>query len=94
MRLTHVLINVIGPEVTLKQPVALALSSSPTLENVVRVLLDQHTGPWERTLENNRSLKKGCVALVNGRNIQSLDGFGTRIHEGDEITFTVLIAGG
>ena len=94
MSLTHLRINVIGPEITLKQPVALSLSSSPTLKNLARVLLDQHTGPWERILENDQSLKKGFVALVNGRNIQSLDGFGTRIHDGDEITFTVLIAGG
>ena len=93
MSLTNVIINVIGPEIMLKREIALA-GSSLTFGDLIRILLNQHEGPWERILENDQSLKKGCVALVNGRNIKSLDGCATRIHEGDEITFTVLITGG
>ncbi len=93
MSLTNVIINVIGPEIMLKREIALA-GSSLTFGDLIRILLNQHEGPWERILENDQSLKKGCAALVNGRNIQSLDGCATRIHEGDEITFTVLISGG
>jgi molybdopterin converting factor small subunit len=37
---------------------------------------------------------EGSVILVNGRNIESLDRFETRIDDGDELTFTVLVAGG
>jgi len=33
-------------------------------------------------------------SMVNGRNIRSLDGLETKIQDGDELTFTVLVAGG
>lgn len=89
----NVIINVIGPEITLKQEIVLELAS-PTLKDVVRSLLGQHRGPWERMVKSDLSLAEGCVVLVNGRNIMSLEGFETRIQEGDEITFTVLVAGG
>ncbi len=93
MSLTNLIINVISPEIMLKREIALARSSL-TFGDLIKTLLHQHEGPWERVLENDRSLKKGCTALVNGRNIMSLDGFSTRVHDGDEITFTVLISGG
>lgn len=89
----NVIINVFGPEITLKQEVVLELIS-PTLKDVMRDLLEQKGGPWQRILKNDLSLAEGCVALLNGRNIMSLGGFETKIHEGDEITFTVLVAGG
>lgn len=90
----HLTINVIGPVITLKQQIDLELVS-PTIRDVARSLLDQHKGgPWERIIKNDLSLAEGCVALVNGRNIMSLEGFETQIHEGDEITLTVLVAGG
>lgn len=89
----NVIINVIGPEITLKQEIDVELVS-PTLRDVVRALLGEHKGPWERILRDDLSLAEGCVALVNGRNIMSLEGFETPIHEGDEITFTVIVAGG
>ena len=89
----NVIINVIGPEIMLKRDIPISGSSS-TIGELISNLLNQPNGPWERILENDRSLKKGCTALVNGRNIMSLDGFSTRLHDGDEITFTVLITGG
>jgi len=89
----NVIINVIGPEITLKQEIVLELVS-PTLKDVMMSLLEQKEGPWKRILKNDLSLAEGCVALVNGRNIMSLEGFETKVREGDEITFTVLVAGG
>lgn len=89
----NVIINVIGPEITLKQEIGLELVS-PTLKDVMMSLLEQKEGPWKRILKNDLSLAEGCVALVNGRNIMSLEGFETKVREGDEITFTVLVAGG
>jgi molybdopterin converting factor small subunit len=89
----NVIINVIGPEITLKQKIVLELVS-PTLKDVMMSLLEQKEGPWKRILKNDLSLAEGCVALVNGRNIMSLEGFETKVREGDEITFTVLVAGG
>ena len=93
MSLAKVIINVIGPEIMLKQKVAISGSSS-TVAQLISTLLNQLAGPWEQILDSDGSLKKGCTALVNGRNIQTLDGYSTRLHDGDEVTFTVLISGG
>ena len=89
----NVIINVIGPEITLKREISLE-SVSPTLRDVMKSLLEQKEGPWKRILKNDLSLAEGCVVLLNGRNIMSLGGYETKIHEGDEITLTVLVAGG
>ena len=89
----NVFINVIGPEITPKKQVAISGSSS-TVAQLISILLNRPEGYWERILENDGALKKGCTVLVNGRNIQTLDSFSTRLHDGDEVTFTVLITGG
>jgi molybdopterin converting factor small subunit len=89
----NVIINVIGPEITLKQEISLE-PVTPTLKDVMRNLVEQKEGPWRRIVKNDLSLAEGCVALLNGRNIMSLEGFETKVHEGDEITLTVLLAGG
>ncbi len=89
----NVIINVIGPEITLKQEISLE-PVTPTLKDVMKDLVEQKEGPWRRIVKNDLSLAEGCVALLNGRNIMSLEGFETKVHEGDEITFTVLLAGG
>jgi molybdopterin converting factor small subunit len=39
-------------------------------------------------------LQEGWVVLLNGRNVASLQKLETEIHDGDELTFTVLVAGG
>ena len=88
-----IITNVFGTEFSLKQPVTLDVES-PTLRDVLAALRSHHEGPWERLLQEDLSLREGCVVLVNGRNIASLEKLETKIHEGDEITFTVLVAGG
>ena len=67
---------------------------SPTLRDVLAALQRHYEGPWRRFLKEDLSLEEGCVVLVNGRNIASLEKLETRIRDGDEITFTVLVAGG
>mgnify|MGYP001058423165 CR=1 FL=1 len=88
-----IIINVFGSDVTLKHEISLELIS-PTLKDVLRILKDHHNGNWDRIIKDDLSIEKGCVILVNGRNISSLEELETRIHDGDEITFTVLVAGG
>jgi molybdopterin converting factor small subunit len=88
-----IIINMFGTEVVLKRPITLDLKS-PTLRDVLVALRGDHEGPWKRILKEDLSLQEGCVALVNGRNIASLEKLETEIHDGDEITFTVLVAGG
>jgi len=89
----NVMIDVFARETALKQKISLE-HPSPTLKDLLRVLKDHQKGPWERLIKEDLSLEQGSVILVNGRNIDSLERFETRIHDGDEITFTVLVAGG
>ncbi len=88
-----IIINVFGPEFSLKRPVTLGLESA-TLREVLAALQRDHEGPWRHILKEDLSLQEGCVVLVNGRNIASLEKIETKIRDGDEITFTVLVAGG
>ena len=90
---TTIVTNVFGTEFTLKRPVTLDLES-PTLRDVLVVLQRDHEGPWRRILKEDLSLQEGWVVLVNGRNVASLQKLETEIHDGDELTFTVLVAGG
>ena len=86
-------INAFGTDIRLKQEV-LVEPASPALKDVLRALPAQEKGRLDRFLKDDLSLKEGCVILVNGRNIASLDGLETRVQDGDEVTFTVLLAGG
>jgi molybdopterin converting factor small subunit len=88
-----VIINAFGTDIRLKQEASLE-PASPALKDVLRALQDQDKDQLERFIEDDLSPKEGCVILLNGRNIASLDGLGTRVHDGDELTFTVLVAGG
>jgi molybdopterin converting factor small subunit len=85
--------NVFGPEIILKQEISLDISC-PTLREVLRTLKDHHHTKWENLLGDDLSPKEGYVILLNGRNVSSLEKLDTRIENGDEITFTVLVAGG
>lgn len=89
----NVIINVFGTDIRLKQEVSLQ-PASPALKDVLRALKDQDQGQLERFIKDDLSPVEGSAILVNGRNIWSLDRFETKIHDGDELTFTVLVAGG
>jgi len=88
-----IIINIFGTEISLKQEISLELTS-PTLKDVLMALKNQYKGQLERFIKDDLSPVEGSVILVNGRNIWSLDRFETKIHQGDELTFTVLVAGG
>lgn len=85
--------NVFGPDITLKEGISLEMKSA-TLRDVLRALTVKQEGALKRIIKDDLSLEKGCVILVNGRNIASLERLETEIHDGDEITFTVLVSGG
>ena len=86
-------VNVFGPDITLKEGIFLEMDSA-TLRDVLRALTVKQEGALKRIIKDDLSLEKGCVILVNGRNISSLENLETKIHDGDEVTFTVLMAGG
>ena len=87
------MINIFGIEVRLKQETFLD-PASPMLKDVLRGLKDQDQGQLERLINDDLLPIDGSVILVNGRNILSLDGWETKIQDGDELTFMVPVAGG
>jgi molybdopterin converting factor small subunit len=89
----NVTISVLGPDLTLKQGMVVELES-PTLKDVASFLLKQDRSKWEHIFKDNLPPTERYAVLINGKNIQSLEGFETRIHEDDEIVFAVLISGG
>jgi molybdopterin converting factor small subunit len=88
-----IFVNIVGVEVKLKQETLLE-PVSPVLKDVLRTLKDQDKGQLERFVDDDLSPIDCSVILVNGRNILSLNGWETQIHDGDELTFMVPVAGG
>ena len=88
-----VLINVLGPETRLNQEISIE-PASPALQDVLRALKDQYKGQLEKFIKEDLSPAEGSAILVNGQNISSIDRLKTKIQDGDELTFTVLVAGG
>ena len=86
-------VNVFGAEFVSKRAVPLELVSA-SLRDVLFTLQRQTEGPWNRMMRDSLRPVVGCVILVNGRSIRSLENLETEIHDGDEITFTVLVSGG
>jgi MoaD family protein len=85
--------NLFGPEVRLKEKISLEMAPA-TLRDLLRYLFSKQENPWKQIVKDDLSLEKGYVILVNGRNIRSLEDLETKIQDGDEITFTVLVSGG
>jgi molybdopterin converting factor small subunit len=89
----RVLVNTFGTDIKLRQEVWLD-PASPSLRDVLAALREQHGASLGRFLNDDLSPAEGSAILVNGRNMWSLDRQRTTIQDGDELTFTVQVAGG
>ena len=89
----RVIVNTFGTDVTLRQEVSLE-PASPRLHDVLRALREQYRAPLARFLTEDFSPTEGSAILINGRNMWSLNRNETEVHDGDELTFTVQVAGG
>ena len=89
----QLLVNIFGPDVKLRQEISLE-PASPSLDDVLKALREERRLLLERFLGNDLSPVDGAAILVNGRNMLSLNKFETTIRDGDELTFTVMVAGG
>jgi molybdopterin converting factor small subunit len=88
-----VIVNLFGVDVRLKQEIFIEPAFT-SLKGVLKGLKDRGVEQLERFIDDHLSPVGGSVILVNGRNYLSLDGWETQIHEGDELTFMVPVAGG
>ena len=70
------------------------MPASASVRDVLCMLREQYRAPLERFLNEDLSPAEGSAILVNGRNIWSLDPHQTTVQDGDELTFTVQVAGG
>jgi molybdopterin converting factor small subunit len=89
----RIYVSTFGTDVKLREAVVLT-PASPSVRDVLSALREHYRAPVERFLNDDLSPREGAAVLVNGRNILSLDQFATTIREGDELTFTVMVAGG
>jgi molybdopterin converting factor small subunit len=89
----RVIVNTFGTEIRLREEISLK-PASPSLRDVLSALREQYQAPLQRFLTDDLSPVEGAAILVNGRNMWSLDRFATTIRDGDELTFTVQVAGG
>lgn len=88
-----IFINLFGTDIKIKQEISLK-PASPALKDVLRALKNREEDPLKRFIKEDLSPVEGTTILVNGRNIGSFDRLETKIQAGDELTFTVLVAGG
>ena len=89
----EIIIHRIGPCGISKEKVFFEESFLP-LKRVLIRLLDNSKEKVRPFVNEDLGILDGCVILVNGRNMVSLEGLDTEIRDQDEITFTVLVAGG
>jgi len=89
----QLLVNIFGPDVKLRQEISLE-PASPSLDDVLKALREERRLSLGGFLKDDLSPVDGAAILVNGRNMLSLDTIGTTIRDGDELTFTVMVAGG
>ncbi len=77
----------------MRQEVSLEPAST-SLRDVIRSVGVREKEWLDRFVKDDFTMKGGSTIMVNGRNFLSLDQWETPIHEGDEITFVVPVAGG
>jgi molybdopterin converting factor small subunit len=89
----RVFVNTFGADIKLREEISLHPASS-SLRDVLSALRAQYRTPLEPFVKEDLTPVEGSAILVNGRNVLSLDRYATTIQDGDELTFTVMVAGG
>ena len=67
-----------------------------TIGDIISKFLEQHKDELEPELlnRNGKKLHKQMIILLNGRNIDFLNGYKTKVKEGDKLYISVPLAGG
>ena len=65
-----------------------------TVGEVLEALYTQHDGLRERMADADGSLRRFVNVYLGGEDIRFLDGLGTPVNDGDELTVLPAVAGG
>ena len=65
-----------------------------TLATLVANLEGSYPGMRERVLDESGALRRFVNIYVNGEDVRFMDGLGTSLKEGDEISIVPAVAGG
>ncbi len=68
--------------------------SGSTLESLVADLEGSYPGMRERMLDDTGALRRFVNIYVNGEDVRFMDGLGTSLKEGDEVSIVPAVAGG
>lgn len=78
-----------------KDKFSLEISSPSLLKEVVKAIIREAPALESVLLpSNSESLKTNALVLVNGKEVSVLDGWDTRILDGDEVVFVPVLHGG
>lgn len=78
-----------------KDNFSLEISSPSLLKEIVKAIIREAPALESvLLLSNSESLKTNALVLVNGKEVSVLDGWDTRILDGDEVVFVPVLHGG
>ncbi len=69
-------------------------ASGATLADVVADLESGYPGLQDRLIDETGEIRRFVNVFVNGEDVRFLDGLGTAIGEGDEVSIVPAVAGG
>ncbi|MGE3075400.1 MAG: ubiquitin-like small modifier protein 1 [Dehalococcoidia bacterium] len=65
-----------------------------TLESLVSNLESSYPGMRERVMDESGQMRRFVNIYVNGEDVRFMDGLGTALKDGDEISIVPAVAGG
>jgi sulfur-carrier protein len=69
-------------------------STAPTVRALLGELAAHHGAAFERRVLPQGGLSETMIVLVNGRNVEHLDGIDTPLRPGDVVALFPMVAGG
>jgi MoaD family protein len=71
-----------------------AVPGHPNVHGMLESLMERYGEPWRERVFNGRGLTQDVVVMVNGLNIQAIDGLSTPLVSGDRIDIFPMFEGG
>jgi molybdopterin synthase sulfur carrier subunit len=80
---------------TKTKEITIPLDDNSTIKSIFGKLSDKFENSFEKYfVDKSGNLNKYIILALNGKDIRSLNGLDTEIHDNDEISFIPAIAGG